>query len=87
MVEVQRTKPRRFTRNWGHLNALSAPAVALLIDHGLLDGFPLEATQQGLRFVHSAPELNVYRRALLGYGEPLTEHLPKGATSLPADPV
>lgn len=91
MVEVQRTRPRRFSRNWGHLNGLSGAAVAMLIDRGLLDGYPLEATLLGLQVIHGAPASNVYRCALLGDGEGLTEHLPaiqapiedQAATSLP----
>lgn len=75
MVEVQRTKPRRFTRNWGHLNGLSAPVVAMLIDHGVLDGYPLEATRMGLSVIHGAAHSNIWRRALLGDEDGIAAHL------------
>lgn len=48
------------------LDGLSAPALALLIEHHFVDQWPLEVTAGGRRFIYSAPEQNVYRRALLG---------------------
>lgn len=76
MVEVQRTKPRRFTRTWGHLNGLSAPVVAMLMERGVLDGYPLEATRMGLSVIHGAPHSNIWRRALLGDEDGIRAHLP-----------
>ena len=43
---------------------MSAPAIALLLDHGLIDQWPFEVTARGRAFIRSAPSENIYFRAL-----------------------
>lgn len=48
------------------LSQLSAPTVAILLERGLLESWPLELTRRGRLFLNRAPDTNIWRNALIG---------------------